>query len=130
MNSFVSSASSLACASPTRTCARRGQDLLDLRDELLVVTPGLAATRDLVELARLVEQPLRGREVEAGERRAADRRDRAEPDDPGDPQLLDGALGLDADRLADLEVLLVRGRLVDDDLVRRRARRPRRAPAG
>ena len=41
-----------------------------------VETPGFAATRDLVELAALVEEPLRGREVEAGERRAADRRER------------------------------------------------------
>jgi hypothetical protein len=43
----------------------------------------------------------------------------AEPDDPGHTQPLDWALGLDADDLAELELLLAGRRLVDHDLVRR-----------
>ena len=93
------------------------QDALDLAHELGVRHVGLRGDCDLVELARLPEQPLRGREVEAGERRAADREARAELDDPGDAKVRDRAFGLDADRLPDGEVLL-RGRLlVDHDLV-------------
>ena len=72
---------------------------------------------DLVELARLGEDPLRGREVEARERRAADRRDGAELDDA---RRRGGSAPaptrLDADGVADLDVLLVGGRGVDDDV--------------
>ena len=57
------------------------QDLLDLLDELRLGHALLGGHRDLVELAFLVEDPLCRRQVEAGERGAADRRDRAEPDD-------------------------------------------------
>ena len=74
---------------------------------------------DLVELALLAEEPLRGR-------RGRSRCKVAPPIEPTEPNLtnpeilqrLDGALDLDADRAAEDQVLLVRGRLVDHDLVR------------
>ena len=73
MNSSVSSASSfgLRVAGP-HLCPGR-QDRLDLRDELLRRDARLGGDADLVELALLVEEPLRGREIEPGQRRAADR---------------------------------------------------------
>ena len=59
MNSFVSSASSAACAAPVRTSVSGGQDLArSASTSCCGDTPGFAATRDLVELAVLVEQPL------------------------------------------------------------------------
>ena len=98
----------LACTS----CAGRGA--------------GLRGDVDLVELALLVEEPLRGREVEDRHRRAAERRDAADLDDAGDAESLLRAACDDADRLADREVLLAGGVGVDRDLVRRR---PASAPA-
>ena len=94
------------------------QDRLDLLQELLRRDARLGGDPDLVELALLVEEPLRGREVEPDSV--------APPIELTDPNLtspeirerLDGAFDLDADRVADREVLLVRGRLVDYDLVR------------
>ena len=77
----------------------------------------LRRDRDLVELALLVEQALGGREVEDGERGAADRRDGAEPDDARRSEGTDRPLRLHADRVTDGEVLLACGRLVDRDLV-------------
>ena len=85
-----------------------GQDLPDLRDELLGCDARFGGRADLVELALLVEQPLRGREVEAGEGRPSDRADGAELDETRDAKRLDGAFDLHADRLADPEVLLAR----------------------
>ena len=70
---------------------------LELADELLVGDVGLRGDRDLVQPAALVEQPLRGRQVEARERRPADGRDRAEADEARDPQPLGRAFGLDPD---------------------------------
>ena len=118
MNSFVSAASSCACASPVRACAFGGRIGSISESSCWSETPGFAATRDLVEPPFLLEEPLRRREVEAGERRAADREVGAELDDPGDPEALDGPFHLDADLVADPEVLLVRDAGVDDDLVR------------
>ena len=105
MKSFVSAASVCACSLPVSTCAVGGQDRVDLVDELRVRDVGLRGDGDLVELADLLEQTLRRREVEAGERRAADREAGAELDDARHAHLLDRALRLDADRLADSEVL-------------------------
>ena len=76
--------------------------------------------RDLVQASLLPLKALSRRQVEARERRAADREPRRELHDPGELQPLDWSLGLDADHLADLEVLLGGGLLVDDDLVRAR----------
>ena len=52
------------------------QDRAHARDQLRLRDTGLLRDPDLVELAVLVEQRLRGRQVEAGERRSADRRRR------------------------------------------------------
>ena len=98
----------------------RRQDLLDLADELRVGDVGLRRDGDLVELPDLLEEALCSRKVEAGKRRAADREARAELDDARDTHSLDGPFGLHTDRLPDLEVLLGRRLLVDDDLVRPR----------
>ena len=78
----------------------RRQDLADLLDELRGRDSRLRGGADLVELPLLAEEPLGRREVEAGERRAADRADRPELDEAGDPELLERALDLHADRLA------------------------------
>src|SRR5205823_12799920 len=55
--------------------------------------------------------------IEAGQRGSSDRRDVAELDDARDPQVPHWSFRLDADRLADGEMLLVCHRLVDHDLV-------------
>src|SRR5207342_1432386 len=83
--------------------------------QLLVGDAWLGGDGDLVELAFLVEDALGGRQVEPGERRAADR-DGLEVDDAREPKVLDRAERLDADLLPDLEALVVRRRLVDDDV--------------
>ena len=93
-----------------RPRARGGRICLDVLDELRLGDARLRPHRDLVELPLLVEDPLRRRQVEAGERRAADRRDRAEPEEAGDAETLDRPVALDADHLAEVEVLLVGGR--------------------
>ena len=120
MNSSVSDASSAACSELDSTCASGGRTFSIDSISCSVETPGLRGDRDLVELAGLVEQPLRGLEVEAGERGAADRGDRAELDETRDAEPLDRADALHADRVADLVVLLAGRRLVDHDLVRLR----------
>jgi hypothetical protein len=79
---------------------------------------------DLVELALAVEELLRGRQVEHGHRRAANR-DAGELHDPGDAELLHRAVRLDADRVALLVVIRGGRFLVDRDLVA-----PVRPPAG
>ena len=115
--SVVSLASLEACAVPVFTCVSFGRISLHLGDELLRRDAGLRGDADLVELADLVEEALRRREVEAGERRPADRGHGAVARDPRDPERLDRSPRLHADRLADLEVLLPGRRLVDDELV-------------
>ena len=66
MNSFVSSASSSACSEASLTSAVGGRIVsISLDERRLGRRPASAATRDLVELACLVEDPLRGRQVEA-----------------------------------------------------------------
>src|SRR5581483_59313 len=95
----------------------RRQDRAHLVEQLRVGHSWLRRERDLVELPRLVEEALRRRQVEARERRTADRGDAAEPDDPRDLQLLHRALTLHTDGLTDGEMLLLRHRGVDHDLV-------------
>src|SRR4029453_707030 len=82
----------------------------------------LRGDRDLVQPARLVEQLLSRRQGEAGERGAPDRRHGAEADESRDAQPLCRPFRLNSDRLSDLEVLLVRGRLVDHHVARLRPR--------
>ena len=70
--SRVSFASSAPAAAPVRTCVFGGRTVLDLLEQRRVRDAGLRRDVDLVELARLVEERLRGREVEDRERRAAE----------------------------------------------------------
>ena len=116
MNSFVSAASSSACSEASLTSAVGGRTFSISWTTSVVRDARLGGHRDLVQLARLVEDLLRRRQVEARKRGAADRRDRAEPEDAGDAQTLDRPVALHADRLADREVLLVGGGLVDRHL--------------
>ncbi len=101
---------------PTLHLDPHGEDRANLRDELVGRDAALRTDADLVELPRLVEEALGGREIEARERRAADGGDRAEPDEARDAKPLDGTLRLHAELLTDLDVLLARRRLVDHDL--------------
>ena len=122
MNSLVSSASvvRLAC-SPVLTFASRGRISSICRTSSASRRVRLRGDGDLVEPALLLEQALRGRQVEARERRAADRQSGAELHDPGDASRCDRAL-LPARRcLTYLEVLIGRRLLVDN--------RPRPGPA-
>ena len=95
-----------------------GRTVRDLVDQLLVRDGRLGCDVDLVELAGLVEQPLRRRHVEAGKRCPADvQRARAELDDARDLEPHDRPLGLNADLVADREVLVLRSLVVDHHLV-------------
>ena len=94
----------------------RREDRPDLVEQLRVAHARLRGDRDLVELSLLGEEALRSRQVEARERRAADRGHRAEFDDARDPQTLSRPVGLRTDLLSELEVLLAGRRLVDHDL--------------
>ena len=100
----------------------RREHRADLVERLLRRDARLRGDRDLVELAGLVEQPLRGRDVEARERRPSDRGDGAELDQPGDVQPDDRPFRLHPDLVADAEVLLLRRRLVDHHLLSLRPR--------
>ena len=116
MKLFVSFASLAAWVFPLFTWTRHGEDRADLSDELVGRDAALRTDADLVELPRLVEEALGGREIEPRERRAADGGDRAELDEARDAEPLDGTLRLHADLLTDRDVLLARRRLVDHDL--------------
>ena len=93
------------------------EDVLDLLQQLVGGDVRLRCDRDLVELPGLAEESLRGGQIEAGQRRSADGRHRAEFHDSGYPEPLHRADGLHTDGLADAKVLLARSRLVDYDLV-------------
>ena len=72
------------------------QDGLDLLDQRLLRDIRLGGRIDLVELADLVEEHLRGRQVEDRDRGAADRGRVPEADEAADPEplLLAGARGM------------------------------------
>ena len=116
MKEFVSAASSFACCVAVFTCAVGGTFCWSSSTSWSSETPGFAATAISSSRPRFAEQVLRRRQAEARERGAADRRDRAEVDEAGDSEPLRRTLRLHADRLAELEVLLVRRGLVDDDV--------------
>ena len=118
MNSFVSEASLLGLSEPAHGLRTLGQDRADLAEQLLGRDAGLARDGDLVESPLLLEEPLRRRQIEPRQGRAADREVRAELDDPRDPQRRDRPLDLNPDLVADREVLLVGDPRVDHDLVR------------
>ena len=131
MKLFVSDASSWACCAAVLTWAVGGRIALELADELRRrTTPGFAATADLVQPARLGEELLGGRQVEAGERRAADRRDGAEADESRDAERSAGPSAWTPTVLSDLEVLLLRGRLVDHDVASLSATHPSTSVSG
>ena len=88
----------------------------DLVDQLRRRDAGLRLHADQVELALAPEELLRGREVEDGDRRAADR-DARKLHDADDLELLDWAALLDADRVPEREVLVRSDARVDRDLV-------------
>ena len=86
MNSFVSSASaSRLLAAGLDLRARPGGSSSICETSSCSVASGFAATAISSSCPSFSHQPLRGREVEAGERRAADREPGAELDDPRDP---------------------------------------------
>ena len=87
MKLVVSDASSVACASPVRTCVPGGRIFWISAVSCSGVTPGFAFARIWSSLPTLVEERLRRRQVEAGERRAAEARRAAELDEPGDLHL-------------------------------------------
>ena len=97
--------------------SRGGQDRLDLGDQLRRRYARLRLHADQVELSHAAQECLERRQVEHGEGRTADR-DAGQLHDPGDPEPLDGAVPLDADRVADLVVLARSDVRVDRDLVR------------
>ena len=84
MKLVAPSASFFACAVGGPHLRAGREDLPDLLRELLRRHARCSPRPDLVELADLVEEPLRGRQVEARERRAAQARGAAEVDEPGD----------------------------------------------
>src|SRR5206468_6486601 len=84
---------------------RRRQQRLHLRDERVRPDVRLPRHLDRVELAPLVEDRLRSRQVEDRERRAAERAEAAEADRADDAKLLLRAKGEDADPVAEREVL-------------------------
>ena len=117
MNSFVSAASSLACCVAGPDLGRGGQDLAGARRRARRRTrPAWRATAISSSLPCLPKSSCAVRQVEAGERGAADRRDGAEADEARDAEPARGPLGLNANELAELEVLLVGRRPVDHDL--------------
>ena len=93
-----------------------GKDAPDLLQQLAGGDVRLGCDGDLVELPGLAKELLCGGQREAGKSGAADRSDRAELHNPRDAQLLNRSDGLHADCLADLEVFLAGGGLVDHDL--------------
>ena len=118
----VSLASSRACASLVRTCVPGGRICWISLASCCGVIPGFAFARIWSSFPGFSKSFCAGLEVEAGERRAAEARGAAELHEPRDAHLPHGAVRLHADRLTDLEVLLLRRRLVDHDLVRERPR--------
>ncbi len=81
---FVSFVSCFACAWPVLHLRVGGQDRRISATSCAGVTPGFACDADLVELPDSLEEPLRGRQVEHRERRAAEARRAAEVHDAGD----------------------------------------------
>ena len=112
-----SPASSASCAA-VRTCAVGGRIEATVRWSSLSETPGLRRHEREVDLVALVEQRLRGGEVEHDDRRAAEAGRLAEGDGPDELERLLRTAGRDRHGVADLVVLLVGRRDVHGDLVR------------
>ncbi len=86
---------------------------------LRLVGPWLRDDVDVVELAHIAEQCLRGRDVERGQRRTGQVVRRAKARESGDCEGLGRALQQDPDPLTHLEVVLLRGTEIHDHVVRR-----------
>ena len=95
---------------------RSRQQRPDLADELLGCDPVLRRHLNAVVLADLREQPLGGGNVEDRDRGGTDRRAVGVLGDARDLELACALIGCDANRVADAEVLCVRGVLVNRDL--------------
>ena len=74
-----------------------------------MLTPGSAATSTAFDRAGRREHPLRGREIERGERQAAELAGVAEAEQPDDLEVLGRALEQHLHAVADLEPVLPRG---------------------
>ena len=101
-----------------------GQHACDRALHLRLVGPWLGDDVDVVELAHIAEQRLRGRDVERGQRRTGQVVRRAEARETGDGEGPRRALQQDPDPLTHLEVVLLRGAEIHDHVVRRRRTRP------
>ncbi len=117
MPSFVLSASAAACSEPVCTSAVDGTSGVSFSTSSSGVTPSVRRDGDRVEVPLLLEEGLRGRNVEHGERRPAERVERAEPRDARDLVLLHRPERGHSDLVADGVAAVVRGVRVDDDLV-------------
>ena len=108
-----------AWSEPVRTCVFGGSTFWISATSFEPETPGLAATSIWSSWFSLVEERLRGREVEDRQRRARERALAAEANDPDELErlLLTGARD-DPHELADLVVLPAGRMLVGRDLVR------------
>ena len=118
----MSSPSLSASSAAVRDLRGRRQDRGDLALERVGRDAGLAGDVGEVDLARLLEQLLRGLEVEDHDRRPAEARRVAEAGEADELELALRLGGGDRDLVADLEVLLVGGAGVERDLVRPRGR--------
>src|SRR5207249_6465826 len=94
----------------------RRQYLLDLSGQPARRDAGLRLDLNRVEVSHLLEKTLRGRLVEDRESDAAQRDVCRVLGYPGDAELLDRPVDLDADLVADTEMLLVGRPPVDHDL--------------
>ena len=116
MNSEIAFLSAFACSSAVFTSRGAGNDRLELATSELLRDAVLRRDGDRRE-AVLTSRAARLRDREDGERRAAERLDVAVLRDADDLERPHGAVRGDADRVADLEVLVLRRVGVDDDLV-------------
>ena len=120
----MSSPSLSASCAAVRTCAVGGRIEATWRLSASSETPGLAGHEREVDLVRLLEQLLRGLEVEDHDGGAAEARRGAEAGEADELELALRLGGGDRDLVAELEVLLVGGAGVERDLVRPAGARP------
>ena len=107
---------SSACSEPVRTCTDGGRIGLISSITLPSLTPGLEATKIRSTRPSLPSRRCASVDGEDGDRGAAQRGDRAELCDAGEREAADRADRRDPDLFADLEALVFGGALVDHDL--------------
>ena len=109
----------LGLAVPLRTCVCGGRIARIEESRSASLTPDFFETRIWSSLPSLLKRRWALFRSKPGEGRAADVEPAgSELDQAGDGERLRAPLRLDLDPVSDLDVLLARGRLVDDDLVR------------